>query len=143
METTLGKVVVAAKMENLDDLFRAERGEIARDAVRTIEVKDALVDTGASTLLMPRKMIQALGLRQFKTRPSRTLGGPIQIGTYSAVRLAIQGRECHLDVGEIDDAYPVIVGQIPLELLDWIVGPKGQRLIGNPEHGGEHMIDAF
>lgn len=141
--TTMGKVVVPAKMENLDDLFRASRGEISRDAVRCVEVNDALVDTGASMLLVPASLIQTLGLTKFMTPPSRTLGGPIEIGTYSSVRLNIHGRECHLDVGEISDGYPVIVGQIPLEMLDFIVDPKGQRLIGNPEHGGQHMIDAF
>jgi ABC-type tungstate transport system permease subunit len=34
-----------------------------------------------------------------------------------------------------------VIGQVALELMDWVVDPKGQRLIGNPEHGGEQMID--
>lgn len=29
------------------------------------------------------------------------------------------------------------------ELLDFVVDPQGQRLIGNPEHGGQHMFDMF
>ena len=62
---------------------------------------------------------------------------------YSAVRLTVEGRYCTLDVGEIDDQFPVLVGQIPLELMDWVVDPIGQRLIGNPEHGGQEMIDVF
>jgi hypothetical protein len=37
----------------------------------------------------------------------------------------------------------VLIGQIPLEALDFVVDPIGQRLIGNPEHNGEHMIDIF
>jgi len=36
-----------------------------------------------------------------------------------------------------------LIGQIPLELLDFVVDPFGQRLVGNPDHGGEHMIDMF
>jgi hypothetical protein len=62
---------------------------------------------------------------------------------YSAVRLTIQGRDCTLDVGEIGDEFPVLIGQVPLELLDWVVDTSGQQLIGNPAHGGEHMMDAF
>jgi hypothetical protein len=46
-------------------------------------------------------------------------------------------------VAEIPDEFPVLIGQVPLELLDWVVDPKGQRLIGNPEHGGEHMMEVF
>jgi hypothetical protein len=44
-------------------------------------------------------------------------------------------------VGEIADGFSVVIGQVPLELMDWVVDPKGQRLIGNPEHGGVQMID--
>jgi hypothetical protein len=32
---------------------------------------------------------------------------------------------------------------IPLEMLDFVVDPRGQRLIGNPDHGGEWMIDMY
>jgi hypothetical protein len=35
-----------------------------------------------------------------------------------------------------------VIGQVPLELMDWVVDPKGQRLIGNPEHG-EQMLDVL
>ena len=31
----------------------------------------------------------------------------------------------------------------PLELLDFVVDLKGQHLIGNPAHGGEHILDLF
>ncbi len=41
------------------------------------------------------------------------------------------------------DECPVLIGQIPLEALDFLVDPIGQRLIGNPEHGGEQMIEMF
>ena len=141
--TTMGKVLVTAKIENIDDLFRADRGEIPRDQVRGVVVNNALVDTGASMLLLPRKMIRDLGLTQFMTRKARGVGGTVDMPLHTAVRLTIQDRECHLDVGEVDDDFPVIVGQIPLEMLDWVVDPKGQRLIGNPEHGGEQVIEVF
>ena len=39
--------------------------------------------------------------------------------------------------------FPVLIGQAPLEMLDWVVDLKGQRLIGNPEHGGEHVMEVF
>lgn len=141
--TTMGKVLVHAKIENLEDLLRAGRGELARDQVRCIEVDNALVDTGASMLLLPKKMIEPLGLVQFKTRSARGIGGVVDMPLHTAVRLTIQGRECHLDVGEVPDDLPVLIGQIPLEMMDWVVDPKGQKLIGNPEHGGEQVIEVF
>jgi predicted aspartyl protease len=140
---TLGKVLVTATIENLEDLFFAEKGLLPADQVRRIEVADALVDTGATGLLLPKRMIAHLGLRPARTRQVRGIGGTVPLPIYHAVRLTIQGRDCVLDVGEIADELPVVIGQVPLESLDWVVDPKGRRLIGNPEHGGEHMMDAF
>lgn len=44
------------------------------------------------------------------------------------------------DNPEIPDDCLVLIGRFPLEGLDFVVDPVGRRLIGNPEHGGEHMI---
>src|SRR5271156_5341841 len=144
METpTMGKVLVTAKIENLEDLFDAEKGLLPDDQVRRFEVQDAVVDTSATTLLLPKRIVAALGLRPLRTRHSRGLGGEFLLHVFGTVRLTIQGRDCALDVGEIGDEYPVFVGQIPLESLDWVVDPKGRRLIGNPDHAGEWGMDAF
>ena len=55
----------------------------------------------------------------------------------------IQGRDCDLDVMEVPDGVPVLVGQVPLELLDFVVDPINQRLIGNPDHGGEQVLEMY
>lgn len=144
METALmGKVVVRVRIENLEDLFDAEKGLISAEAVRSVETHDALIDTGAVGLLLPRSMVAALGLRPLRLRQARGLGGTLQMPMDRAVRLTIQGRDCAIDVGEIGDEFPVLVGQVPLELLDWVVDSRGQRLIGNPAHGGEHIMEVF
>jgi predicted aspartyl protease len=144
MESELmGKVLVTAKIENLSDVEDREKGILPADRVRSLEIHDALVDTGATGLLVPKRLIAQLGLRHYRTRQARGIGGTTSMPMYSAVWLTIQGRECVVDVGEIEDHFPVLIGQIPLEALDWVIDMKGHRLIGNPEHGGEHMIDAF
>lgn len=137
----MGKVLVTAKIENLFDVENRERGVMPPEEVRFVEVHDALVDIGATGLLLPRRLILQLGLRPYRTRPSRTIGGNVSLTMYSAVRLSIQGRDCLSDVAEIPDEFSVVVGQVPLELLDFVVDPNSQRLIGNPNHGGEHMIE--
>jgi predicted aspartyl protease len=144
METDrMGKVVVAAKVENLGDLFAVEHGTRPPDQVRSVEVADALVDTGATTLGLPRRMIEQLGLVHFRTRQVRTAGGSVPLRMYRAAQLTVQGRDCVCDVMELPDECPVLIGQVPLELLDWVVDPVGQRLIGNPAHGGEHVLEAY
>lgn len=44
---------------------------------------------------------------------------------------------------EVPDGTPALVGQIPLEYLDFVIDLRGQKLIGNPAHGGEHMFEAY
>jgi predicted aspartyl protease len=139
----MGKVLVAAKIQNLHDVFNAEAGTMPADEVRSVEITDALVDTGATTLSMPKRLIQQLGLRPFRTRRALTTSGPANVQVYGTVRLTVQGRECNADVSELPDECPVLIGQLPLEMLDFVVDPVGQRLIGNPAHGGEHMIEIY
>ena len=138
---TMGKVVVAAKIENLNDLYDASRGRIPAEQVRRVEVPDAVVDTGATLLSLPKRLIEQLGLEQYRTRRARTSGGISDFGVYGMVLLTVQGRECRVEVAEVPDDCPVLIGQIPLESLDFVVDPVGQRLLGNPDHGGEHMMD--
>lgn len=106
-------------------------------------MNDAFVATGATMLSMPKRLIDQLGLKYFRTRPARTSAGPVNVRVYGTARLTIQGRECPTDVSELPDDCPVLIGQLPLEALDFVVDPVGQRLIGNPEHGGEHIIELY
>jgi predicted aspartyl protease len=140
-DSTMGRTVVTAKLENLDDLFSVEKGQLTADKVRRVEVTDALVDTGATGLLVPKRLIDQLGLFAYRTRDTRTIAGPASLPMYRAVRLTVQDRECIMDVVEISDEFSVVIGQVPLELMDWVVDPKGQRLVGNPAHGGEQMME--
>lgn len=139
----MGKVVVPVQIENLADLLKARDGNLEAGDVRSVTVDDALVDSGATMLSLPKRLVAQLGLAKHRTRTARTTAGVFAFGIYEPVRLTIQGRDCVIEVAEVPDECPVLVGQVPLELLDFVVDPIGQRLIGNPEHGGEQMIDLF
>jgi predicted aspartyl protease len=140
---TMGKVMVAAKLENLDDVSAAKRGALPPEQIRTVEVADALVDTGATFLSLPRSLIQQLGLIHYRTRRAKTSGGIVDFNMYGVVRLTVQGRDCFVEVAELPDECPVLIGQLPLEALDFLIDPIKQRLVGNPDHNGEHMMDLY
>lgn len=140
---TMGKVLVRARVENLFDLYELEKGSIQPDDVRTIEIEDALVDTGATLLSLPKRYIGELGLSLIRSRTARTVAGMVRLNIYGTVRLTVQGRDVNTDVCEVPDDCPALIGQIPLEGLDFVVDLSGQKLIGNPDHGGEAMIDLF
>jgi predicted aspartyl protease len=143
MEATMGRVVTELTVENLEDLWAVKNGQLTADKTRRVEVKDALVDTGATTLGLPSRLIQQLGLTLRHTRRVNTAAGVREANMYEPVRLTVQGRDCTVDVAELPDTAPVLLGQVPLELLDFVVDPQGQRLIGNPAHGGEQMLDMY
>ncbi len=138
---TMGKVLVTARVENLSDLHLAERGVLDSNDVRAVDIEEALVDTRATSLSLPKSLIDQLDLRPVRKRQARTPAGIVTVQTYGAVRLTVQGRDCICDVTGLPESCPVPIGQIPLESLDFVVDPGGQKLIGNPDHGGEQMID--
>ena len=73
METaTVGKVLVPANVENLFDLKAVEEGRLPEDQVRRIEVLDARVDTGATYLALPKRLIDQLGLYKVRSATART-----------------------------------------------------------------------
>jgi hypothetical protein len=43
----------------------------------------------------------------------------------------------------VPDNVPPLIGQIPLEFLDFVVDLKSCRLIVNPAHGGEHVFEMY
>ena len=139
----MGKVLVAARIENLGDLFNANRGRLSVDQIRSVAIADALVDTGATGFSLPRALIDQLGLKPTRTRNVRTAAGPLVVQMFEPVRLTIQDRDCAVDVAEIAADCPVLIGQIPLEALDLVVDPARHQLIGNPDHGGEHILEIY
>jgi clan AA aspartic protease len=140
---TMGRVLTEATLENLKDLWAAEQGLRPAEQVRRITVVDALVDTGATLLSLPSRLIRQLGLTQFDRKRVTSSSGSCEAGLYEAVRLTIQGRKCTMDVLEVPDEVPVLIGQLPLEHLDLVVDLRNRRLIGNPAHGGEHMYELY
>jgi clan AA aspartic protease len=139
----MGRVTTEATIENLKDLWDVDRGRLSADQARRIVVTDALVDTGATGLSLPTRIIQRLGLEKRRSKRVTSSTGVCEVGVYEAVRLTIQGEECTVDVVEVPDEVPVLIGQVPLELLDFVVDPRNRRLIANPAHGGEHMLEMY
>ena len=138
----MGKVTVQIKLQNSGDLELLAVGKRKQPA-RTV-VTDALVDTGATRLYLKSSVIKRLGLREMDTVQSLTMSNrrePRRV--FSAVDIEIQGRSGTFRVVELPDELPNIVGQIPLEEMDWVVDLKNRKLIPNPEHKDGVMCEDF
>lgn len=139
----MGRVLTEVTIENMEDLWAIERGLLAPDQARRLNIPDALADTGATLLALPTQLIKQLGLTKTSTKRVTTSMGLTEANLYDAVRLTIQGRSCTMDVIEVPDGVPVLVGQLPLEHLDFVIDMRGRALVGNPAHGGEHMYELY
>ena len=126
----MGKVIVSAVVENLADLMGSKS-----EKPRRVHLNDVLIDGEAFGLLMPMNLIDQLGLE-----PLTCWNGA---SVYRAARLTVHGRDCILDVTASNDESHVTIGRPPLSLMDWVIDLEDRRLIGNPAHGGEEMIEAY
>ncbi len=139
----MGRVTVSAVVSSIEDVYRFMRDDLAESEVRKIHIPEALIDTGATNLSLPQSMIAELGLMPFTTRRTMTADGVRNLRIFAAVQLDVNGRYCTCDVTEIPDGCPVLMGQVPLQLMDFVVDPKRHRVIGNPAHNGEWIVDQF
>jgi predicted aspartyl protease len=120
-----------------------EQGLRKPDEARSVTVTDALVDTGATLLSLPKSLIARLGLEKFSCRQVRSSIGVSEAPLYEPVRLTIGGRSCTMDVMEVPDDVPILIEQLPLDHLDFVVDLRSRTLIGNPAHGGEHVYELY
>jgi len=102
------------------------------DTVRRIHIPDAVVDESVMFLTLPRNLIDVLGLSvQFK-KWSENVCDP--------VRVRINGREAVGDPIEALEGTPVRVGICILAMMDLVIDRQACKLIGNPAHGGEQIL---
>ena len=145
METVeMGRVTCKIRVENAIDTARVRMGEIPATAVRSVELPDALVDTGATTLALPATLVQRLGLDgPTAVKRSRNPTGEHQARMFGPARLWIEDRDMVLDVLEVADGCPALVGQIPLEFMQMVVDMANHRVTKSTTNGGEWVLDMF
>jgi clan AA aspartic protease len=139
----MGRVTTEATIYNVHDLVEAKLGKLPEEQIRRVSVNDALVDTGATTLALPRGVIDQLGLTKQYEKRAMTAAGLQTINVYESARVEIMGRLATVDPIEVPDGTPVLIGQLPLEAMDWVIDMKAKKLIGNPAHGGEHILEVL
>jgi predicted aspartyl protease len=130
------------KLVNRKDLMLAEEEFIKPEEVRQVVVKDALVDTGASRLSLPKPLIQQLGLTPVGKARSMTANGIVERTVYSEVEFTILGRTGSIQITDLPDSAPVLIGHIVMELLDLCLDIN-RGLIYNPAHGNEWIEEQF
>ena len=128
----MGEVRVRVRLTNASDEALARRGQLPSDQVRTYEA-DALVDTGAVSLVMPAYAMQQLGLMAREQRVVTYADGRTErVQVTEPVIVQIDGRTTSGEAFVLGDE--VLIGQTVLEVLDLVVDTRTGRLIQNPRH---------
>ncbi len=127
-------------LTNLKDLNLAEAGVIDPEEVRRITVENAIVDTGASRLSLPKSLVEQLGLTPVGSRKAQTTNGIVDRLIYSPVQFTVLERSGIIEITDIPENVPVLVGHMILEMLDLCLDIK-KGLIYNPDHDDEWIED--
>lgn len=139
-DNTIDRITAKINVENAVDFVLAQQGKLPPEEVRRVEL-EALIDTGASLLCLPKSQIEALGLTQIGTRRRTTANGKVPCNIYGDARLTVLNRNCTVDVIELSEDTPPLLGYIPLENLDLAPNPTTETL--NPVHGDEIVLDLY
>lgn len=128
------------ELENQYDLVAVKLGVMSPEDVRRLTVTDALVDTGATGLCLPIPLIEQLGLTPIEMRRARAATGIVDRMLYSEVQFTILERTSTIQVTDLPEGSPVLIGHMVLEHLDLCLDIK-KGLIYNPAHDGEWIIE--
>jgi clan AA aspartic protease len=124
------------KLTNSGDLHLARDGLLPPERVRTLEV-EALVDTGATDLVLPADLVEALGLPAIDQREIRLSDGSVRVvSKVSELGIEILGRRMGSDAYVMPAGTMALIGQIQLEDLDLVVDPRSRELRVKPRIAG-------
>ena len=124
-------------LRNAGDVILARRGHIKKHEIRQMTVQ-ALVDTGAWTIVINEEIRVKLGLNIMEVRSgtlangykdSYNLAGPLEV--------AWRDRRTTCEALVLPGADEVLLGAIPMEGMDLTINPK-RGLVG--VHGDEMLI---
>ena len=127
-ETPMGKVTTTLAIQNLIDQADAERGMIPIEQIRSVILENVLVDTGATTLCLPKDVIARLGLRILKQVVVETATGISEPRIFQDAKISLCGREGTFECLELPEGKTPLLGVIPMEALGIEVDLKNQRL---------------
>lgn len=135
----MGEVRVKVKLTNGGDEVLVRRGLLTADKVRAYEA-DALVDTGAVKSILPVQVVQQLGLAIVgKTRARYANDSGEDVDITEMVGIEINGRRTTEEALVLGSG--VLIGQTVLESLDLLVDCVAHRLVPNPEHPDQPVIN--
>ncbi|MEO8087482.1 MAG: aspartyl protease family protein [Bacteroidota bacterium] len=139
----MGKVIVSIEISNNKDILKAEEKIIAESAIRKAVLENVLGDTGATTLCLPKKYIEQLGLPLSREVVVSTATGEYVTNIYSNAFLSVKGGSTIIEVIELHDNASPLLGVIPMEILGLEVDVVKHELRLLPDHSKDTYLLAY
>ena len=133
----MGTVYAEITLKNVSDFVRVREGLLKEQNVRETMV-NAMVDTGAITLVINETVCEKLGLEIQETREATLANNTKEMCKIAEpVEIQWKKRKSVCRPWVLPGAELILLGVIPLEDMDLMVDPKNQELTGR--HGEEQV----
>ena len=113
----MGKVLTSLTVINRADQVLEENGFITSEKVRSVHLKNVLVDSGETTLCLSASVISQLGLKLLKQVDVSTATGVSKANIFRDATISLCGREGTFECLELPGGTEALLGVIPLEAL--------------------------
>ncbi len=125
----MGRFAVEIEVANYSDLILAEHGALPAEKVRRQTIR-ALVDSGATKLVLPEKLVQELGLPLGSKIKVRYADGRTAVrDSAEGVYVAILGRHGTFRAVVEPKRDTALLGAIVLEDFDLLVDCPNERVV--------------
>ena len=138
----VGQVHVEITIKNGVDVVLAAEGLRPDGDLRSITLDRVLVDTGATHLCLPARMIDDLGLPARREIVLVTAGGEYAARLVGPAELEIAGRATTVDIIGLPVGEQPLLGVVPMETLGLEPDLRQERLRLLPETGPQSHFTA-
>ncbi|MEM9008683.1 MAG: retroviral-like aspartic protease family protein [Cyanobacteria bacterium P01_F01_bin.86] len=131
----MGYGITYAEIElvRVADQVLVQEGYLAQDQIRRVQVT-ALVDSGSSMLVVPRSLANLLSLRELdKVQTELADGSIMQADVVGPVEVRFQNRKTVVGAVVVEAETEVLLGAVPMQGMDVMLGPKREQLLVNPD----------
>ncbi len=125
----VGKILTRLTITNRADEITAARGYVPADQIRSVTLENVLVDTSATMLCLPAKVIAQLGLELLKEVDVGTATGIGKARIFQDAKILLLGREGTFECLELPGGQDPLLGVIPLEALGIELDLQNQQLV--------------
>lgn len=125
----MGRFAVEFDVANRRDVHLAESGHLKPSEIRRIRLQ-GVVDSGATRMVLPKSVVQQLGLKETGKIAVRYADRRKAIRpTVDDVQVELQGRRGVFTATVEPRRKTALIGAIVLEDLDFLIDPARQRLV--------------